>query len=109
MIMRKTDAYTYIVWGILLFLQEGVAATDAHRIKEAVFHQQMDITSSLKDTASSPASLYVTDREFDEAVHFLGELVAIPSVSNPNSPDYAMEHLTSAARCIERKLNDLGF
>jgi len=107
--MRKSDARAYIIWGVLLFFQEGVAASDAQSKKETVFHQQIDVTSSLKGTTSPIANLYVTDREFEEAVRFLGQLVAIPSVSNPNSPDYTMEHLTSAARCIERKLNDLGF
>lgn len=43
------------------------------------------------------------------AVEQLGQLVAIPSVSNPNSPDYNMTHLENAADFVASKLQKLGF
>lgn len=50
----------------------------------------------------------ISDREFNEAVSSLGELVAIPSVSNPYSSDYAPNHLQKAATWIKERLQGLG-
>lgn len=57
----------------------------------------------------SAFDLRVTDNQFNKAVTMLDELVAIRSVSHPNSPDYNMQHLKDAASYIESKLLDLGF
>ncbi len=98
--MRKKEACAYIVCGMLVLAQTWAVAVDARLKKDA--SQQLEAVSSLE-------TLYITDRAFDEAVRFLGQLVAIPSVSNPNSSDYAMEHLKQASGLIEAKLNGLGF
>lgn len=53
-------------------------------------------------------ALKVTDEHFQEAVNLLGDLVAIPSVSHPKSPDYNMDHMKKTVRFIEGKLQSLG-
>jgi cysteinylglycine-S-conjugate dipeptidase len=50
----------------------------------------------------------ISDRQMEEAIVSLGQLVSIPSVSNPYSPDYQMGHLTRAAEWIENALSELG-
>jgi len=50
----------------------------------------------------------ITDAQLNEAVGLLGKMVAIPSISNPNSPDYKFEHLQIAAQFVAGQLRDLG-
>jgi acetylornithine deacetylase/succinyl-diaminopimelate desuccinylase-like protein len=59
-------------------------------------------------TAISSA-LRVTDLQFAKEVAELGEFVAIPSVSNPNSEDYNFENLQQAALFVASRLGTLGF
>lgn len=51
----------------------------------------------------------ISSQELALAIKQLKEFVAIPSVSNPNSPDYHMDHLKSAANYATKKLKELGF
>ncbi len=51
----------------------------------------------------------VTDDQFEKTLQLLGELVAIPSVSNPHSPDYNFSNLEQASQLVEKKLVELGF
>ena len=60
-------------------------------------------------TTVATNNLQVTDQQFNYLIQQLGELVAIPSVSNPNSPDYKTEHLEKAANFAGSNLIDLGF
>lgn len=57
----------------------------------------------------SATSLRVSDAQFAYATAQLGKLVSIPSVSNPTSPDYNMQHLEAAAQFCETGLKELGF
>src|SRR5689334_157085 len=91
--MRKIALYTCIFSGMFLSLQIGRLKADT------------DKDFSQKQLAK----LYLEEEEFDAAIRFLGELVAIPTVSNPNSPDYHVERLEEAAECIADKLKNLGF
>lgn len=54
-------------------------------------------------------SFRINDTQFSHALKDLGEFVKIPSVSNPNSPDYSMEQLLKAANFAGERLQDLGF
>lgn len=57
----------------------------------------------------STTSLRVSDAQISRASEQLGKLVAIPSVSNPKSPDYNMQHLEAAAQFCGTNLKELGF
>ncbi len=92
----------YAICGILFFSQTCLVATEAPENKALYQRRESKTMASISD-------LYVTDGQFSEAVQFLGQLVAIPSVSNPHSPDYSMEQLTIAAQILEWKLQGLGF
>ncbi|MGD2169935.1 MAG: M20/M25/M40 family metallo-hydrolase [Chlamydiota bacterium] len=54
-------------------------------------------------------TLRVSDAQFKDAVGLLGEFVAIPSVSNPDSEDYRPENMQAAANFSARKFEELGF
>lgn len=54
-------------------------------------------------------SFRISDSGFNQAIEQLGRFVAIPSVSNPNSPDYNMQNLTAAAEFAKLQLEELGF
>lgn len=51
----------------------------------------------------------ISDVQFNQAIEQLGRYVAIPSVSNPASPDYSMDRLTAAADFAHERLERLGF
>lgn len=87
------------IWGIL-FLSHGYLAA-----MDSFVEQSPNVTLQ----EESKFDLRLTDEQFNNALGFLGELVAIPSVSNPNSPDYNYDTLARAAHFIESKLQDLGF
>ena len=58
---------------------------------------------------SMVANVTVSETQMAFAVKELTEFVAIRSVSNPESPDYSMEHLEAAAAFPATRLQDLGF
>jgi cysteinylglycine-S-conjugate dipeptidase len=60
-------------------------------------------------TIRSATDLSVNFSQFFDATHQLAEFVAIPSVSDPNNPDYNIEHLEKAAKFAGSKLEELGF
>jgi cysteinylglycine-S-conjugate dipeptidase len=99
--MRKIARCACAIGGMFLFVQTGKLGADTMKEKEGSSYGQFPQNQLTK--------LYLEDDEFDAAVHFLGELVAIPTVSNPNSPDYHVERLEEAAECIATKLKNLGF
>lgn len=51
----------------------------------------------------------VSQKAFDDAICKLGAYVAIPSVSNPHSPDHSMESLQAAADFASNQLEELKF
>lgn len=51
----------------------------------------------------------VSDEQFAKATEFLGQLVAVRSVSHPTSPDYNMAHLREVACMLQEKLEGMGF
>jgi acetylornithine deacetylase/succinyl-diaminopimelate desuccinylase-like protein len=53
--------------------------------------------------------LQITDAQFATAVKELGKFVAIPSVSNPNSPYWKPATLREAATFVGDRLKNLGF
>ncbi len=59
-------------------------------------------------TAPSNA-IRVSDTQFAQAVQLLGQFVAIPSVSHPNSPYYNPKTLAQAATFAGAQLEKLGF
>lgn len=87
------------LWGIVILSQGYLLAADS-------FEQQRPAAGTY---AGPKFDLRITDDQFDQAVNFLGGLVAIPSVSNPNSPDYKYENLVKAAKVLENKLLSMGF
>ncbi len=52
---------------------------------------------------------FLNSTRLAQAIEDLKELVAIPSVSHPNSPDYDKQHLKKAAEYAGSKLTNLGF
>lgn len=54
-------------------------------------------------------SFHVNDKQFSQAIEKLGQLVAIPSVSNTSSPDYSSQNLDNAAHFLVKELKELGF
>ena len=58
---------------------------------------------------SAASSYKINQAELALAIKQLAEFVAIPSVSNPNSPDYNLKHIKSAADFAAKKLEELGF
>src|SRR5271155_1197911 len=58
---------------------------------------------------SSASSYKINQAELALAIKQLAEFVAIPSVSNPNSPDHNMKHIKSAADFATKRLKELGF
>ncbi|NGX54704.1 MAG: Succinyl-diaminopimelate desuccinylase [Chlamydiae bacterium] len=54
-------------------------------------------------------TLRVTNSQFSAAIESLKQLVAFPSVSNTDSPDYSAQYLDDAAHFIESELKELGF
>lgn len=59
--------------------------------------------------AIASVRLCVNNQQFSDAIQQLGAFVSIPSVSNPNSPDYKMSHLEDAAQFAGKRLKTLGF
>lgn len=53
--------------------------------------------------------MFISDKQFDVAVSQLSEFVAIPTVSDPNSPDHNMDSMVKAASFARDKLSELGF
>lgn len=53
--------------------------------------------------------LHVNDRQFSQMIEKLGQLVAIPSVSNISSPDYSSQNLDNAAHFLVKEFEELGF
>ena len=51
----------------------------------------------------------INDAQFDRCVQFLGELVAIPTVSDPSSPDHEMEGMKKAADLVVKRLKEMQF
>lgn len=61
-------------------------------------------------SARDPLQTYrISKEELGTAIQQLKEFVAIPSVSNPNSPDHDPKHLKSAAQFVVKKLEGIGF
>ena len=89
---------TYVVFGVLCLFQNALFA----------IAPPPDGSSCCRQDSAPISDIYVSDQQFSEAIQFLGELVAIPSVSNPYSPDYSLEHLEGTADVIESKLKGLG-
>ena len=58
---------------------------------------------------NSVSGVRITQDQFNLAVRQLGEYVAIPSVSNTQSPYYSMDTLKKAAEFAGSKLDELGF
>jgi acetylornithine deacetylase/succinyl-diaminopimelate desuccinylase-like protein len=58
---------------------------------------------------SAASSYKINQAELALAIQQLTEFVAIPSVSNPNSPDYNIKHIKSAADYTAKRLEELGF
>ena len=54
-------------------------------------------------------TIRVNETQFAQALSQLGQFVAIPSVSNPNSPDYSPKALAQAAAFAGGLLEKLGF
>ena len=84
----------YTLCGMLCCIQGSLVATDA---------------IAQRTVSQCQSDLVVTDQQFNDAIKLLDQLVAIPSVSNPNSPDYSMENLQLTSEVIEEKLRTLGF
>ncbi len=59
--------------------------------------------------AVSQGTYKISPDEMKEVIAQLADFVAIPSVSNPNSPDYKMEHLEAGAEFAASRLAKLGF
>lgn len=55
------------------------------------------------------SDLRINNHQFAQAQERLAQFVAIPSVSNPSSPYYKMEHLIAASEFAGKSLQDLGF
>lgn len=53
--------------------------------------------------------MLVSDSSFAQALHILKELIAIPSISHPQFPEYKKAHLLDAATFISAQLTNLGF
>lgn len=53
--------------------------------------------------------LTISDAQFSQAIHQLGELVAIPSISNAEDQVYDFKHLLEAASWVGEKLKKLKF
>lgn len=58
---------------------------------------------------SAASSYKINQAELALAIKQLAEFVAIPSVSNPNSPDYNIKQIKSAADFTAKRLEELGF
>lgn len=89
---------TYALWGVL-FLFQSLAVVEA---KNSSFE-----CCSIDEVSSS--NLQVTDDHFNDSIALLGQMVAYPTVSNPNSSDYSEEQLKNLALKIEARLKGLGF
>lgn len=70
----------------------------------AVYKSTEDFPMSL-----AAAALNVTPEQYAKAYQELGAFVAIPSVSNPESPDHKPEHLGRAAVFAGDRLSEIGF
>ncbi len=55
------------------------------------------------------SDLKVSSKQFSSAIKQLGEFVAIPSVSDPESSYYSMKTLSNAAGFAKSKLEKLCF
>lgn len=53
--------------------------------------------------------LRVSNEQFQQSIKELAELVSIPSVSDPNSPDYNIKSMVAAADFVKDKLEALDF
>lgn len=60
-------------------------------------------------SVASVPTYKISQEELNTAIQQLGAFVAIPSVSNPHSSDYNMDHLIAAADFATVGLKELGF
>lgn len=71
---------------------------------------EISMLPPVSNVSSNPELTYrISKKELKTAIHQLREFVAIPSLSNTNSPDYHPKHLKAAADFASKKLEEIGF